>query len=90
MLRTLEGRARSVENSTDVVNRSAIRFAALCCRKLSRSGGADGPEWLATVLGAAAVFFATVNVVGGYLVTDRMLGMFKKRPSKPAPKTPEA
>ena len=54
------------------------------------AAGADGPEWLATVLGAAAVFFATVNVVGGYLVTDRMLGMFKKRPSKPAPKTPEA
>ena len=53
------------------------------------AAGADGPEWLATVLGAAAVFFATVNVVGGYLVTDRMLGMFKKRPSKPAPKTPE-
>ena len=53
------------------------------------AAGADGPEWLETVLGAAAVFFATVNVVGGYLVTDRMLGMFKKRPSKPAPKTPE-
>ena len=36
------------------------------------------------------MFFATVNVVGVYLVTDRMLGMFKKRPSKPARKTPEA
>ena len=32
-------------------------------------------------LGAAAVFFATINVVGGYLVTDRMLGMFKKKES---------
>ena len=48
------------------------------------AAGADGPDWLATLLGAAAVFFATVNVVGGYLVTDRMLGMFKKRPDKPA------
>ena len=28
---------------------------------------------------AAAVACATVNVVGGYLVTDRMLGMFKKK-----------
>jgi len=26
-----------------------------------------------------AVFFATVNVVGGYLVTNRMLSMFKKK-----------
>jgi len=34
---------------------------------------------IGTWLGAAAVSFATVNVVGGYLVTDRMLGMFKSR-----------
>ena len=26
-----------------------------------------------------AVAFATINVIGGYLVTDRMLAMFKKR-----------
>jgi NAD(P) transhydrogenase subunit alpha len=32
---------------------------------------------LATVLGFLAVTFATVNVVGGFLVTDRMLEMFK-------------
>ena len=31
------------------------------------------------ILGMVAVFFATVNVVGGYLVTNRMLSMFKKR-----------
>ncbi len=30
-------------------------------------------------LASAAVGFAAVNVVGGYLVTDRMLAMFKKR-----------
>ncbi len=33
----------------------------------------------ATWLGATAVMFATINVVGGYMVTDRMLGMFKKK-----------
>lgn len=32
---------------------------------------------LATALAVAAVAFATVNVVGGYMVTHRMLGMFK-------------
>ena len=37
---------------------------------------------LANVLGMLAVMFATVNVVGGYMVTERMMGMFhqKKKP----------
>lgn len=35
-----------------------------------------GSSQFATVLGTAAVGFATINVVGGYLVTDRMLAMF--------------
>ncbi|MDP0496842.1 MAG: NAD(P) transhydrogenase subunit alpha [Verrucomicrobiota bacterium JB024] len=34
---------------------------------------------LSAWLGFAAVVLAAVNVVGGYLVTDRMLGMFKKK-----------
>ncbi len=34
---------------------------------------------LSTVLGFIAIVFATVNVVGGVLVTDRMLGMFKRK-----------
>ena len=34
---------------------------------------------LATVLGTAAVAFAMLNVVGGFLVTHRMLKMFKKK-----------
>ena len=33
----------------------------------------------ASVLGFLAVVLATINVVGGFLVTDRMLGMFKRR-----------
>jgi NAD(P) transhydrogenase subunit alpha len=34
---------------------------------------------LTTILGLIAVIFATTNVVGGFLVTHRMLGMFRKR-----------
>jgi len=34
---------------------------------------------LATVLGTIAVAAATINVIGGYMVTNRMLGMFKPR-----------
>jgi H+-translocating NAD(P) transhydrogenase subunit alpha len=33
---------------------------------------------LAKVIGFFAIIFATINVVGGYLVTDRMLKFFKK------------
>ena len=42
------------------------------------SAGGDNPVFT-TILGTAAVAFATINVVGGYLVTDRMLAMFKKK-----------
>jgi NAD(P) transhydrogenase subunit alpha len=41
------------------------------------AGRADGT--LQTVLGVTAIAMAMVNVVGGFLVTDRMLGMFRKR-----------
>ena len=37
---------------------------------------------LATVLGFLAVTAAMINVVGGFLVTDRMLEMFKKKPDR--------
>lgn len=35
--------------------------------------------YIATIFGTLAVICATINVVGGYLVTDRMLAMFKKK-----------
>jgi NAD(P) transhydrogenase subunit alpha len=35
------------------------------------------------VLLVIAVTFGTINVVGGFLVTDRMLGMFKRKPDLP-------
>ena len=44
---------------------------------LTSAGG--GFTDLATYLGFAAVVFASINVIGGYLVTDRMLGMFRKK-----------
>ena len=36
------------------------------------------PNQIAAVLGAAAIFFATINIAGGFLVTQRMLKMFHK------------
>jgi H+-translocating NAD(P) transhydrogenase subunit alpha len=40
-------------------------------------GQAD--DMFATILGFIAVFLGTLNVVGGFVVTDRMLDMFKKK-----------
>ncbi|MCP4036458.1 MAG: NAD(P) transhydrogenase subunit alpha [bacterium] len=45
------------------------------------AAGSDNST-LATALGFVAIVMATVNVVGGFLVTNRMLAMFKKKPSK--------
>ena len=41
--------------------------------------GAGHKDTLTTILGLLAVFLASANVVGGFVVTDRMLEMFKKR-----------
>ena len=39
----------------------------------------EGYPTLAKILGFVALVCATINVVGGYMVTDRMLAMFKKK-----------
>ncbi|MEE8584932.1 MAG: NAD(P) transhydrogenase subunit alpha [Acidobacteriota bacterium] len=39
----------------------------------------SGGDQLSVILGTLAVGFATINVVGGYMVTNRMLAMFKKK-----------
>ena len=45
------------------------------------AGSADSD--LEKALAFVAVVFGTINVVGGFLVTDPMLEMFKRKPSKP-------
>jgi NAD(P) transhydrogenase subunit alpha len=40
----------------------------------------SGHGGVTTLLGAIAVCAATINVVGGFLITDRMLKMFRRRP----------
>jgi H+-translocating NAD(P) transhydrogenase subunit alpha len=50
-------------------------------------GGADLGAF-SKVLLVIAVAFGTINVVGGFLVTDRMLGMFKGGPTKPSSREP--
>jgi H+-translocating NAD(P) transhydrogenase subunit alpha len=45
-------------------------------------GLADGG--LEYVIGVIAIAFGTINIVGGFMVTDRMLGMFARRPKPKA------
>jgi NAD(P) transhydrogenase subunit alpha len=45
------------------------------------AGRVESP--LSTVLAVVAVAFATINVVGGFMVTDRMLQMFRRREESP-------
>ncbi|MGE0269300.1 MAG: NAD(P) transhydrogenase subunit alpha [Candidatus Omnitrophota bacterium] len=42
------------------------------------AAGGEGNN-ISLILGAISVCLATINVVGGYIVTDRMLAMFKKK-----------
>ncbi len=46
---------------------------------------AEARGGVSQALSLIAVAFATMNVVGGYVVTDRMLQMFRKKPVAPKP-----
>ncbi|HUP55283.1 MAG TPA: NAD(P) transhydrogenase subunit alpha [Methylomirabilota bacterium] len=50
----------------------------------------DATEPISQVLSLVAVAFATMNVVGGYVVTDRMLQMFRKKVVAPKPAADDA
>jgi H+-translocating NAD(P) transhydrogenase subunit alpha len=47
--------------------------------------GRSGADTLTKIVGFSAVALATANVVGGFVVTDRMLEMFKRRPREQEP-----
>jgi NAD(P) transhydrogenase subunit alpha len=41
--------------------------------------------WISVLISVVAVFLGTVNVVGGFVVTDRILGMFRRPSAEPVP-----
>ncbi len=60
---------------------SVIIVGALLAVGVDASGFSnDGPIW-ARIFGFFAVILASVNIFGGFLVTERMLGMYKKKGS---------
>jgi NAD(P) transhydrogenase subunit alpha len=57
---------------------SVIVVGALLAVSVALSQTQSGPVW-ARVLGFIALCFAAVNIFGGFLVTQRMLGMYRKK-----------
>ena len=45
-------------------------------------GKAGEEDWISKTVGFLGVIVGTLNVIGGFVVTDRMLEMFKKKPAK--------
>ncbi|RZJ00036.1 MAG: NAD(P) transhydrogenase subunit alpha [Brevundimonas sp.] len=62
---------------------SVIIVGGLIAAAAATGGGSSG--WIAKGAGVAAVTLASVNIFGGFMVTRRMLAMYKKkeRPAKP-------
>ncbi|MBN4074119.1 NAD(P) transhydrogenase subunit alpha [bacterium AH-315-E10] len=58
---------------------NAISGITLVGALLTSGAGLGEGNSASVILGTLAVAFATINVVGGYLVTNRMLAMFKKK-----------
>jgi H+-translocating NAD(P) transhydrogenase subunit alpha len=57
---------------------SVIVVGALLAVGVALAGNDAGPIW-ARVLGFVALSFASINIFGGFLVTQRMLGMYQKK-----------
>ena len=62
---------------TPLMSGSNARSGITIVGALMATGAENGT--VATVLGIVAVALATINVVGGFMVTNRMLGMFRKK-----------
>ena len=60
-------------SGSNAISGITIIGAILCCI------GADKGGFFSNFLGCLAIVLAMINIVGGFMVTDRMLNMFKKK-----------
>jgi NAD(P) transhydrogenase subunit alpha len=58
---------------------NAISGITIVGALLIAGGTFEGRTWINYLFGFLAMTFATINVIGGFMVTDRMLAMFKRR-----------
>jgi NAD(P) transhydrogenase subunit alpha len=69
---------------TNAISSVIIVGALLAAAAHGLGGAAPGlSTWVSKGAGAAAVALASVNIFGGFLVTQRMLGMYRKKASAP-------
>ena len=60
-------------SGSNAISGITIIGAILCCVGIGKSG------FISDLLGFMAIVLAMINIVGGFMVTDRMLHMFKKK-----------
>ena len=72
------GRVPSVLHTPLMSGANAIHGVVIICAIIVM-GNADPTDITALILGFLAVILGTLNVVGGFVVTDRMLEMFNKK-----------
>ncbi len=68
---------------TNAISSVVIVGALVAAAAIGMNGSVDGSTWTSRIMGAIAVALAAVNIFGGFLVTERMLAMYKKK-EKPA------
>lgn len=65
---------------TNAISAVVVVGALIAAAALAATGDeTDSKVWIARWLGTGAVFLASVNIFGGFLVTQRMLAMYKKK-----------
>src|SRR5688500_18368699 len=75
------GRVPSVLHTPQMSGANAIHGVVII-GAIIIMGKAENDNYLALILGFLAVILGTLNVVGGFVVTDRMLEMFRSKPRK--------
>jgi NAD(P) transhydrogenase subunit alpha len=64
---------------TNAISSVIIVGALAAAAATGADGVSDGSTWLSKGFGTAAIALAAVNIFGGFLVTQRMLAMYKKK-----------
>ena len=64
---------------TNAISSVIIVGALLAAAAGGRGAGDSGSVWVSKGAGALAATFAAVNIFGGFLVTQRMLAMYRKK-----------
>jgi NAD(P) transhydrogenase subunit alpha len=62
-------------SGANAISGITVLGAMICAREAAGTWGPHG----STIIGFFAVALATINVVGGFMVTDRMMGMFRSK-----------